>query len=421
MYGNSYWPSFLNICRDQAGVQQKLVGRTGKKILKDSARVSESPIVWPGSVMRNKAISSATILLAVAGTLALRATLSYQFRNVIVDKSFAHVPVKTNNSSMITKMLMTKLLPFSGAPAANVSQSYTILPNITKPNATTSLPIVYVYFSNSLAADHYQWNTIRLSLHHNNKIFLITGQSVQVPADILIEKVATEDLQPHELHTFRKLYVVTKGMTHSEPWEQQNMERFFFLHELMQRRNLSYVFYADSDVAVLTHLTLRTITKSKCQGMLSLTPSMQRNHYWSVWAGTSILPLAMLADFLKFSIASLQTRSHVPSTLFKSKFQNAPFVTDMTQWFFYVVATCDYQGASLATKWLQPNYIKLLPSSPYRWHVCDSVELNFDHMHGHHRKGYSFNMSSKQATVGSEPLLSIHFQGTTKNEISRLI
>ena len=55
------------------------------------------------------------------------------------------------------------------------------------------------------------------------------------------------------------LYTITNGKTLREPWERQNMERFFLLYEWMKIKNASYLFYADSDVVVSTRLQLNLL------------------------------------------------------------------------------------------------------------------------------------------------------------------
>ena len=113
--------------------------------------------------------------------------------------------------------------------------------------------VVYVYFSPSIPDDHYSWATMRLTIKHGNRVVLMADPGVVVPPDLAprIELVPATEYESADLERFRLAY---KPWGLGEPWELNNMLRYFVAYELMVRRKLDAIFYADSDVAVMTQL-----------------------------------------------------------------------------------------------------------------------------------------------------------------------
>ena len=209
------------------------------------------------------------------------------------------------------------------------------------------IPIVYVFFSDQLNDDHYQWNTIRAGLFFKNNIIFIAGKGIHIPSDILgkIELVDFQSLETERLKSFRKLYTITSGKTLREPWERQNMERFFILYELMEIKNMSYVFYADSDVVVNTRLELNLLKTQKCESMLSLVPEQKwTDMLWVAWAGTSILQKSMLIDFLEWAPNMYMPK---PFQLLETKFTKQPYICDMNLWYLFLAKNGKYLNIPL--------------------------------------------------------------------------
>ena len=285
------------------------------------------------------------------------------------------------------------------------------------------LYLVYVYFANSIPPDHYQWASIRIALYHGNSVLLVTYKAVVVPRDLSgnITILFAEELETEFLRFFRQKYAVTRGTTQKEPWERQNMERFFVLHEMMERRRISHVFYADSDVAVTSLLSLDAIDHAECDSMLSFKNDNNTfaEAVWVGWAGTAILTKALLKDFISYSVKLLEPE---PFALLKWKFQLKPYVCDMSIWYLFMVAHGVYSGVPLADYWsVPPASYKLLPEATSKWRFCDSVEMGFDHMRGHRKPGFSFDHKTRRAFLNKKMLLSVHFQGDSKSDIFKFV
>jgi len=295
--------------------------------------------------------------------------------------------------------------------------------NVSAALQRAPLYLVYVYFANSIPPDHYQWASIRIALYHGNSVLLVTYKAVAVPRDLSgqVTILFAEELETELLRLFRQKYAVTQGTTQKEPWERQNMERFFVLHEMMERRRMSHVFYADSDVAVTSLLSLdamkHAMKHAECDSMLSFKNDNNTfaDAVWVGWAGTAILTRALLKDFISYSVKLLEPE---PFVLLKWKFQLKPYVCDMSIWYLFMVAHGVYSGVPLSEYWsVPPARHKLLPPSASKWRFCDSVEMGFDHMRGHRKPGFVFDRKTRRAFLNKKPLLSIHFQGDSKRDI----
>ena len=129
----------------------------------------------------------------------------------------------------------------------------------------------------------------------------------------------------HLLRRFRAAY---RPWGQREPWERENMERYFAVLEVMTSLNLREIFYGDSDVAVLVsvqkalmQLTLERRHDSLKRAEHALTDADDRcdawlqfdndegnlgksNVFdWASWLGTALLSRDVLADFLRFAVA----------------------------------------------------------------------------------------------------------------------
>ena len=107
---------------------------------------------------------------------------------------------------------------------------------------------------------------MRLTLKHGNRVLFMTSPSVVVPPDLAsrVDVVSVADYESAELRRFRAVY---RPWGLGEPWELNNNERYYVAYELMVRRKLGTIFYADSDVAVMTRLKP---LGSECDAVLDL-------------------------------------------------------------------------------------------------------------------------------------------------------
>jgi hypothetical protein len=271
-------------------------------------------------------------------------------------------------------------------------------------NHTLDIPVVYMYFCNE--QDHeipqYAIKCMITTASHGNRVTLITSPRVTLSKEAEIYNIQLRDMmdfQSEELRQFRKVY---RHWGIKEPWEQQNTERFFILAQYMKNEELSYIFFADSDVAVLTRVSYNLLQGShkKCDSMLSLQhndPVMKwQTVHWAAWAGTSILERSVLEDFANFAIQMYQGKF---IKLLEWKRDNWPYVCDMTLWYLFVGAS----DTHLAKIW---EWKKQIIPKTNQHHFCDILELGFAHVGGY-KKEWNTLIPTHQ---------SVHFQGWKKDD-----
>lgn len=291
------------------------------------------------------------------------------------------------------------------------------LPATTPSNhGNTHVPVVYVYNSNTIPTNHYSWAVIRLTLVHNPYVVLLTQPTVVIPTDLLlnVELVDITQLESDDLDTFRALYNQTPVWSLSEPWERFNLERSFFIRNWMRLTNASLVAYADSDVAFLTNMG--QLANTNADAVLFLHPGS--NHWnsflWAVWMGSSVLHVDVLEDFCRFVVTAYQ--QELVLQLLSQKFQESPFVCDMTLWYLYVL--------SADTEFARFNGVPTnvtLPITKPRSFMDGESKWQLDNMHGHCKRGFSFHKNTCTAKIGTQPLNSLHFQGDRKNDSFRFV
>jgi hypothetical protein len=183
----------------------------------------------------------------------------------------------------------------------------------------------------------------------------------------------------------------------------------------MQVEGLDRVFFADSDVPLLTRVGPELLGPG-CDSMVSMQNSSARMQwgarYWSVWAGTAVLTREVLADFLPFAHALF-----APPYLrvLKAKAKARPFVCDMTLWYLFVVRT----DAARAAAWGYRAGRYALPPVRRGLHFCDSVEAGFVHNGGF--EVIEGKNGSKSAVKPVEWAKSLHFQGRFKKTFLRMM
>ena len=272
------------------------------------------------------------------------------------------------------------------------------------------LPIVYIWFDSWIP--QYQWDVIEVALHHNNTVFFVTAapEPVTPPPSFsppsgsshLLKIVSLSSLESPALHAFRSSHYLPFGLW--EPYEQQNMERFFLLHQLLTLHSIPLVLFMDSDAAFLSHATSSLLPSPSCSALIVPDPhpsSFYSSHRWVIWTGTSILSLPLLTSFLSFA-PQLYHPPYLP--ILQEKNSLKPYVCDMSIW--YLFALCS--DPTFQTSQKPPSPLPLLPScAPSSFCFTDQ----FDHQRGHTEGGFQLDPKQKIAvTEGGVPKLSIHFQ-----------
>jgi hypothetical protein len=283
-----------------------------------------------------------------------------------------------------------------------------------------TIPVVYFYTDQTgegLPQDHYQWKTMRTAIRHGNQVLFITNSKSSPPSDLVgrFEKVEMKGLRSAELDQFINTY---KSYGQKEPWESFNFRRFFYLAELMRQRQLEWVFFADSDVAVLKTLNKRDLLVPGCESFIDMGHSKWRTYWytyiWSFFAGSAILSRPVLDDFLHFVLDSYNSTDVVKKVL-KKKFKEKPWVCDMTLWYLYAVAADDVVADSARAK----SKRVMLPPVKSR-HICNTDLLGFDHALGYRKTGFALDFETFTAKVNGRPMNSIHFQSVTgKNAMEK--
>ena len=256
-------------------------------------------------------------------------------------------------------------------------------------------PVVYVWSTEALA--DYAIDVMRHTARYA-PVVLITAAPfpTDLGHDTNVTVVSAKELETVELLEFRARY---KPWGLREPWERQNMERFFVLHAWMERERVDRAMYLDSDVALLAPPPL---PESECDAYVDLSgggADMSANSFfWAVWAGSSVLDAHLLKDFLGFALEMYASLEAV--AVLEEKRAKAPYVCDMTLWYLFVVAS------AAPEEWKAQELARRLPSVPRRWRFCDSDrELHMDH-----RQGHRLNPKWRYE------LNSIHFQDDTKRD-----
>lgn len=277
--------------------------------------------------------------------------------------------------------------------------------------SSNDIPVVVFYKSDYIITEsHYLWRTLRPAIAHDNKVFFITDAQLEPPADLKgkFERVELNTLETDELARFVQIY---KGWGLKEPWESFNFRRYFYLRELMRQRSLDWVFFADSDVALLTKLRKSEQLIQGCDAFIDMRDYSQSRvldwskYYWSFWAGSSIMSAQVLNDWIDFVLKGYSDENFVKNILGKKKAKK-PFVCDMTLWYLYSVAA-DPIVRSFARA---EDKVAQMPLVPQR-HLCASNLMGFDHALAFRKPGFSFDSKQYTARMGGERLLSIHFQG----------
>lgn len=274
-----------------------------------------------------------------------------------------------------------------------------------------NIPVVYTFFvenrnihqANSELIPAYAWRTMTVTASFGNEVVLITSPNISLPNEAKGQGIGLYDIDSLETEDLRRFRQSYRPWGIKEPWERRNTERYFIISQYMKKEQLDLIFFADSDVVVLTKVSVDLLNKDRvCEGMLILqhnAPNMKwKTGDWVAWAGTSILTQPILDDFTHF--ANKMYHEDFIHWL-ELKRDNWPFVTDMSLWYLFVGAS----DKLWAVDWEWPN--PYLPST--NKHVfCDIMDLGFSHLGGYEKKeGYNKITPTHK---------SIHFQGDRKSD-----
>jgi len=268
------------------------------------------------------------------------------------------------------------------------------------------IDIIYIHFcfdSEQHIPDYLEY-ALKISAFYNNKIHLISNKFPENYISNVQYHYINHYAQSDFHNKFKKSYLPL-GL--SEPWEQHNFERYFVLQSFMEKQNLNWVFYADSDVIILKTINT-SLLQLTCDSFLSFgVDKIPENGnswdttMWFAWAGTSFLRLDILQAFTAFTTDFYTNATYHPILQFKDK--TLPYVCDMTIWYLFVGSIDN----KLAQEWSWKSSF-LIPPVKTHGNICDINQLHFDHMHGHLKPNYENILSS------------VHFQGNQKNEIKKL-
>lgn len=264
-----------------------------------------------------------------------------------------------------------------------------------------SVEVVYIHYKKT-NLPQYLVDAIDISKSYGNQVTLIT-QPVNNPQHPTFSTVNIWHYydNPNIFRfkiLYQKLFVEIQSYAEAD-YEFNNMERFFILIEYMKSKNISKVFYVDSDVVVLTRIR-QSLFQPSCNSYLSYESNLNvfSRLHWVVWAGMGMIDYHTLNEFVKFSYALLENRKSWP--LLAMKDSKAPFVCDMTIWYLFAG---EYDNA-LRVQWQWPDSVNSsIPKIDNRGRICNINDLGFDHRRGHQ---------------SCKPMYSYHFQGTEKNAIS---
>lgn len=259
------------------------------------------------------------------------------------------------------------------------------------------IPVVTVWFAQSIDVDHYLWAGLCATLRAGNVAHLLTtATSILQPLGMDLPGLRVINMSELKLRpshaAFLKAY---RPMGLVEPYEVHNTERYYYVLAHMEKEALSHVFHADTDVAVLRQLSITTLP-SGCSGIVQIggKKNIISAHAtdWSNWAGSGILSRDMLAEFAEY-VPRLYKPEHIGALQFKRK--TKPYVTDMTFWYMFTVSSDPSFDRQVA--WNHAQFP--LPKVNATFKICSGQPLGFDHMNGHIR-----------STLATSSLTSVHFR-----------
>ena len=265
-----------------------------------------------------------------------------------------------------------------------------------------SVPVVYVHFADAVSSASYLWSTMRLTIDQGNAVVLLTHPAVVVPADVsacLADRADAYDLalRSHAIKRLERVYMPGAKAAASvlgkirEPQEALNLKRFFVMHEYMHLKKLRVAMLLDSDASLLSHSSViwsyMRAQQPRCSSALVAQDWRGMGQAtWAHWAGTSLLSLEVLSDFLEFAVALYhpKTMAAVASAA-KSKRPSPMAAThwnDMITWYLFDVAADNSTHArAVELRTFEDEYGVKLPRVARRWHLCDLTAFGINNNH----------------------------------------
>ena len=319
-------------------------------------------------------------------------------RNLFVLWIIVAFLVLSSPPSSSRREVPTRARPLRRTAAPVPSESPTHVP----PPAPATVPLVYVWLTDTL--EPYAAETTRHSARYAPVVLL--SAAVLSPELQSHPNITSRPLRNYEsqgLERFRALY---KPWGLREPWERQNMERFFYLHAWMRSEGVSKAMYFDSDAALIAPVPTLSAECDACVDVSGGGEDMRHSTYfWAVWAGSSVLSVDVLGDLLEFTLATYASPAAL--AVLEEKRSKAPYVCDMTLWYLFVAAS----SPKFRARWGADADVQRLPSVSREWRFCDSdAELHMDHRQGH-----------RLTPTWRTSLNSLHFQGEAKGDAAGVL
>ena len=300
-------------------------------------------------------------------------------------------------------------------------------------------PVIYVQFASGghIEASNELWPVLRLTRTHGNAIVLLTARTVVVPSDVancLADRGDVDSLANTSLtKALRAVYAAGAraaaqylGNTR-EPKERYNLERFFVMHEYMRRRRVPAAMLMDSDAALLSSASeaqrwMRARPLPCDSAIMGANPQLPMTHAptWRMWAGTSLLSLRVLHDFLRFAI-----RVYHPATMSRiaaaSKAKTVPvferYWQDMMSWYLFAAVADSAIGERVGLQEFESSTSPRLDlprltngvadgvtnGTRGRWHLCDLESFGFNNNHNAFMDGARTDQHTSAADVLLRP------------------
>ena len=279
------------------------------------------------------------------------------------------------------------------------------MPNSSTVGAVGRLPpVIYVHFGHRIDPASYVWPVIRLTRTHGNVVVLLTSRTVVVPSDVAACLADREDIDSLAnttmMRALRRVYARSAkqaaaflGQTR-EPAERYNLERFFVMHEYMQRSGVKWAMLMDSDAALVSSagdvLPWIEAHQPACSSaVLGLNAALlTTDAAWSTWAGTSLLSIHVLQDFLTFALHlydPLKMANVANASVAKAVPINARYWNDMLTWHLYVAVADDAVGKRVGLKAFESSMSVSLRglrrAAHGSFHLCDLASFGFNNNH----------------------------------------
>lgn len=280
---------------------------------------------------------------------------------------------------------------------------YAVLISLLLLVPCAALPIVMIYISDApLSESHYAVHAARVAAVNNpdGPVYLVRNgpRSPDPQQGILANQPNLVVVnQPFALQWRARMWKLWKRTVQPHwveniEWEFNNLYRFAVLVDFLAQRNLSRAWFFDSDVLVVHRLP--NDSALTCDSYVKMEEQPWESMKWVAWAGTAVLSVKTLEDFLRFTEALLTKNVD----LLEQKATLRPSVCDMTFWYLFMV---DHQRALYSKR------------SVCRIELLESGNLLFDMRDIDLQPGFSWIRPG----WSSNTVYTVHFQGNRKQDL----